>query len=156
MRYIKIGDPVAVRVPALNQTGQGKVARFSVDVNSNTRTMHTEVDVPNPKGTLVPGLYAEAILTMNQRGNAVTVPIQAIDRAGDQASVTIIENGETVQKRPVTLGIQTANYAEVASGLTPGEHIVISDRSGLKDGERVVAHPTEVLAYEAPAAGAKE
>jgi multidrug efflux pump subunit AcrA (membrane-fusion protein) len=110
--------------------------------------MHTEVNVPNPRGTLVPGLYAEATLTLNQTGNAVTVPIQAIDRTGDQTSVMVIQPDNSVQTRSVTLGIQTANYAGVASGLTPGERVVVSDRSGLKAGESVIPHPTEVLAYD--------
>ena len=50
VRYIRAGDPVDVRVPALNQTFPGKVARFSLDVQEDTRTMHTEVDVANPTG----------------------------------------------------------------------------------------------------------
>jgi RND family efflux transporter MFP subunit len=156
VRFIRIGDPVEVKVSSLGETDSGKVARFSADVNSSTRTMRTEVNVPNPKGTLVPGLYAEATLTLNQTGSAVTVPIQAIDRTGDQTSVMILRNDNTVAPRPVTLGIQTANYAEVAGGLSPGERIVISDRSGLKAGERVTPHPAEVLAYDAPAAADKE
>ena len=60
VRYIRIGDSVDVRVPSLNRTFPGKVARFSVDVREDTRTMHTEVDVPNPQRVLMPGLYAEA------------------------------------------------------------------------------------------------
>ncbi len=48
VRYIRIGDPVTVRVPSLNRSFPGKVIRFSVDVRQDTRTMHTEVDVPNP------------------------------------------------------------------------------------------------------------
>ena len=60
VKYIHVGDPVDVRVPAVGRTVRGKVARFSVDVNGATRTMHTEVDVPNPDGKLVPGTYAEA------------------------------------------------------------------------------------------------
>ena len=62
VRYIRVGDPVDVRVPSLNRTFPGKVARFSVDVQSNTRTMHTEVDVANPQRILLPGLYADADL----------------------------------------------------------------------------------------------
>src|SRR5579863_999584 len=55
VKYIHVGDPVAVRVPALNNlTVRGKVARFSVDVNGATRTMHTEVDIPNFDGKLIP------------------------------------------------------------------------------------------------------
>ena len=55
VRYIHIGDHVDVRVPSLNHTFPGKVARFSVDVREDTRTMHTEVDVPNPAASLTSG-----------------------------------------------------------------------------------------------------
>src|SRR6185437_15727760 len=65
VRYVKIGDPVNVRVPSLNRDFPGKIARFSVDVGDATRTMHTEVDVPNPKGELIPGVYAEATLALD-------------------------------------------------------------------------------------------
>jgi RND family efflux transporter MFP subunit len=146
--FIRVNDPVEVRIPALNTTVIGKVARFSVDVNADTRTMHTEVDVPNPNSKLVPGLYAEANLTLNQRGNVATVPIQAIDRDGDVTSVMVLQGDMTIVRRPITLGIQTANYAEVASGLTPGEQIVVSDRGALKPGEKVVPHPMEAMAYD--------
>ena len=146
---IRINDPVEVRVPALNDTVLGKVARTSIDVNSDTRTMHTEVDVPNKNGKLVPGLYAEANLTLNQRGSVAAVPVQAIDRDGDVTSVMVLQGDMTVVRRPITLGIQTANYAEVASGLTPGEQIVVSDRGALKAGEKVAPHPMEAMAYDA-------
>src|SRR5580693_1893326 len=69
VRYIRIGDPVNVHVPSLNRTFPGKVARFSVDVRADTRTMHTEVDVPNPERLLMPGLYAEAEVGLDQKDN---------------------------------------------------------------------------------------
>ncbi len=146
--YIKIGDPVDVRVSALNKDFTGKVVRFSYDVTNDTRTMHTEVDVNNTSNQLMPGLYAEAILTLNQRPNAITVPVQAIDRAGDVTSVMILQDGGTIESRPVTLGLQTPNYAQVVSGLKAGEQVVVSDRSGLKPGEHVLSHPVAVLAYD--------
>ena len=74
VQYIRVGDPVNVRVPSLNRSFPGKVARFSVDVRSDTRTMHTEVDVPNPQRVLVPGLYADAELELDQTANVPTVP----------------------------------------------------------------------------------
>ena len=80
VRYIHIGDPVSVNVPSLNRTFPGKVARFSVDVREDTRTMHTEVDVPNPDRVLLPGLYAEATITLEKKDNAVAVPLQAVDQ----------------------------------------------------------------------------
>ncbi len=84
VHYIHVGDPVEVRVPSLNRTFPGKVARFSVDVKEDTRTMHTEVDVPNPDRSLVPGMYAEATLTLEHKDAALAVPLQAINHNGGQ------------------------------------------------------------------------
>lgn len=147
VRYIRIGDPVNVRVPAMNRTFPGKVARFSVDVRSDTRTMHTEVDVPNPQRILLPGLYAEAAVTLEHRENIPSVPLQAVNHEGDKATVFVVNGKGELQDRPVILGLQTATDAEVVSGLQEGEQVVISDRSGLKTGERVVAQPVQVMQY---------
>jgi len=134
--YIHVGDPVKVTVASLNRTFPGKVARFSVDVREDTRTMHTEVDVPNPDRVLVPGLYAEATITLEHKANALTVPIQAVNQ-GEKNTVYVVGASQTIEVRPVKLGIQTATDAEVLSGLKEGEQVVVSDRSGLKGGQRV-------------------
>jgi RND family efflux transporter MFP subunit len=151
VRYIRIGDPVAVRVPALNQTFQGRVTRFSVDVTSETRTMHTEVDVPNPQNKLVPGLYAEADLTFNETPKAIAVPTQAVDHEGSNVSVMVVNDAGQIERRPVTLGVQTANFAQIARGLNPGDEVVVSDRGGLKPGDRVTTHPVEAMVWDASA-----
>ncbi len=117
VKYIRVGDPVEVRVPSLDKTVQGKVARFSVDVNGSTRTMHTEVDVPNTDNRLVPGDYAEAVLTLDQIGNALTVPMQAIDHEATGTSVYVVGPDDRIEDRQITLGMQTPNYAEVISRL---------------------------------------
>ena len=139
VRYIKVGDPVNVRVPALNRDFPGKVARFSVDVGQATRTMHTEVDVPNPKGLLIPGVYAEATLAIDRRGDALVVPLQGVNQESDSASVLVVNPSNQIEHRQIALGIQTENEAEVLSGLHEGDQVVISDRSGLRPGE--IVHP---------------
>ncbi len=55
VKFIHLGDPVSVNVPSLSRTFPGKVARFSVDVREDTRTMHTEVDVANPRPRVASG-----------------------------------------------------------------------------------------------------
>jgi RND family efflux transporter MFP subunit len=147
VRYIHVGDPVDVRVPALNRTFPGKVARFSVDVRADTRTMHTEVDVANRDRVLVPGVYADADLTLEQKEDIPTVPLQALNHAADGTTVFVVNNAGTLEERRVTLGIQTATDAEVLSGLVEGDEVVVSDRSGLKAGERVNAQPVPVMQY---------
>jgi RND family efflux transporter MFP subunit len=147
VRYIKVGDPVNVRVPALNRDFPGKVARFSVDVGQATRTMHTEVDVPNPKGLLIPGVYAEATLALDRKGNALVVPLQAVNQEGDQASVLVVTPSNQIEHRPINLGIQTENEAEVLSGLQEGDQVVISDKGGLRPGESVHPQLTQAATY---------
>jgi RND family efflux transporter MFP subunit len=148
VRYVHIGDPVEVRVPALNRSFAGKVTRFSVDVSGDTRTMHTEVDIPNPGHELVPGAYAEAVLTLNQNGNVLAVPLQAINRNGTDIGVFVVDSNSRVEARPITLGAETADYAEVTAGLKPGEQVIISDRSGLKPGEAVKTQSVQALAWK--------
>ena len=148
VRYIHIGDHVSVMVPSLNRTFPGKVARFSVDVREDTRTMHTEVDVPNPSRILIPGVYAEATITLDQKAAALAVPLQAVDHQGDKTVVDVVSPSGKIEVRPVTLGIQTASEAEVLSGLQDGEMVVVSDRSGLKPGEEVRPRVIELVEYQ--------
>ncbi len=147
VRYIRIGDPVDVRVPSLNRSFPGKVIRFSVDVQQDTRTMHTEVDVPNPDRLLMPGLYAEADVSLEQRDDIPSVPLQAINHEGDRTTVFVVNHNSEIEDRPITLGIQTANDAEIVSGLSEGEQVVVSDRSALKAGEKVHPQVVEIMRY---------
>lgn len=148
VRYIRVGDPVKVRVPSLNRSFPGKVTRFSVDVRHDTRTMHTEVDVPNPDHLLIPGLYAEADVALEHRDDIPTVPLQAINHEADNTTVFVVNRNDEVEDRPITLGIQTATDAEVLSGLNEGEQVVVSDRSGLKAGQKVQPEVVKVMQYQ--------
>ena len=148
VKYIHIGDTVNVRVPSLERNLVGRVARFSVDVTASTRTMHTEVDVPNPGETLVPGLYAEAVLTLNRKSGALAVPLQAVTHDGDQASVYTVDSSGKLEDRKVTLGVQGTNFVEIAVGVQKGEQVVVSDRSGLKPGQIVKPHQVQAMTYE--------
>jgi RND family efflux transporter MFP subunit len=147
VHYIRVGDPVKVRVPSLNQTFPGKVTRFSVDVREDTRTMHTEVDVPNPKRILIPGLYAEADVSLEHREDIPAVPLQAIGRRNDKAVVFVVNRNGEIEERPVVLGVQTATDAEVVSGLNEGEQVVVSERNGLKQGQKVQPKVVQAVEY---------
>jgi RND family efflux transporter MFP subunit len=147
VRYIRIGDHVDVRVPSLDHTFPGKVARFSVDVREDTRTMHTEVDVPNPQRVLLPGLYAEAELVLDRKDDVPTVPVQALNHEGAKTTVFVVNRNEELEDRTVQLGLQTASDAEIVSGLNEGEQVVVSDRSGLKAGQKVHPQSVAVMQY---------
>jgi multidrug efflux pump subunit AcrA (membrane-fusion protein) len=138
---------VKVTVASLHRTFPGKVARFSVDVQEDTRTMHTEVDVGNPERVLLPGLYAEAAMTLEHKPAALSVPIQAVNQ-GERSTVFVITPANAIEVRQVTLGIQTATDAEVRSGLKEGELVVLSDRGGLKAGQQVKPKMIESVGQE--------
>lgn len=148
VRYIRIGDPVNVHVPSLNRTFPGKVARFSVDVRADTRTMHTEVDVPNPQRVLMPGLYAEAEVALDEKENVPTVPLQALTHEGNKTSVFVVSPKDEIEDRAVQVGLQTTTDAEIISGLSEGEQVVVSDRSGLKPGQKVHPQAMAVMQYQ--------
>jgi RND family efflux transporter MFP subunit len=147
VKFIHLGDSVSVNVPSLSRTFPGKVARFSVDVREDTRTMHTEVDVPNPGRVLLPGLYAEATITLERKNDAVAVPLQAVDQENSHATVDVLDASNKIEIRPIALGIQTATDAEVLSGLQEGERVVVSDRSGLKAGQPVQSKMIDLMQY---------
>jgi RND family efflux transporter MFP subunit len=148
VRYIKVGDPVNVRVPSLNRSFPGKVTRFSVDVRQDTRTMHTEVDVQNRDRMLMPGLYAEADVSLEHRQDIPAIPLQAISHEGEKTTVFVVTANNEIEDRPITLGIQTATDAEILTGLSEGEQVVVSDRSGLKPGQKVHAQTVQIMQFQ--------
>jgi RND family efflux transporter MFP subunit len=135
---IHLGEPVEVRVPALNRSFPGKVARFVDKVDSATRTMKTEVDVPNPSLVLVPGMYAQVDLTTEEHRDALAVPVEAVAVVSGAARVMTVTASGAIHVVPVVTGIETAQQVEIKSGdLKEGDRVVIGSRAGLKDGDSV-------------------
>ena len=131
---IRLGSPVEVSVSALGKKFQGKVARFADQVDTATRTMHTEVDVPNSSGELVPGMYASASLVLNDERNALAVPVQALTRTEDSVTVLLINRQNKLEERPVQIGTETPDQVEIISGLSEGDLVVVGNRSQLQPG----------------------
>jgi RND family efflux transporter MFP subunit len=135
---VHIGDMVAVRVTALNKTFKGKIVRFSDHIDLDTRTMHTEVQVPNPEYILVPGMYATVELRLHGVKDALTLPVQAVQHFGrDHGVVMMVDSNNTIERREVVLGIQTATEDQILSGLNDNERVIFGELSQYKPGERV-------------------
>ena len=134
---IRLGNTVTVRVPSLNRNFEGKVSRYADAVNQETRTMHTEVDVPNKDGSIVAGMYAEVNLALAKKDEALVVPIQAVTRNGEQASVLVVNSQDRIEERNVQLGMEGTNEVEVVSGLSPSERVVVGSRNQFRVGDRV-------------------
>lgn len=134
---IRVGSALSVHVSALDRIFAGKIARISDDVQTSTRTMDIEVDVPNPNGVLVPGMYADTNLTVEKREDALTIPVQATTSRDGKHFVMVVNRQNTIEERLIQTGLETANKVEVKSGLSKDEMVVIGNRSQLKAGQRV-------------------
>ena len=143
---IRLGEEVTVDVPTLHRKFSGKVARFSDKLQSSTRTMETEVDVPNPSLVLIPGMYAEVRLMLERHNGVIAIPLTAIGGPEDKPTVFVVDANRKLRERPVQLGLQTADRAEVKSGLEEGDLIVVGNRSQLKAGEAVIPKIVEMTA----------
>ncbi|HEV2465458.1 MAG TPA: efflux RND transporter periplasmic adaptor subunit [Acidobacteriaceae bacterium] len=137
VRYIHQGDPVEVRVDAVGRTFTGKVVRFTRDVSADTRTMETEVDVPNQDLTLTPGMYANAKMQLERHDNVLTIPVTAIVQNGNQTSVLVVNSQNRVEIHQVQIGIQGPSQAEVISGLNESDRVITGGQSNYQQGEKV-------------------
>lgn len=132
------GESVRVRVTVLNRTFQGKVTRFSDQIDLETRTMHTEVEVPNANYQLVPGMYAYVELPTARSVNVLAVPIQAVQRSGNDTGAVLVVNAQhAVESRPVKLGMETADDVEITSGLDENELVIFGEQNRYRPGETV-------------------
>ena len=134
---IHVGGAIGIRVNAVNRQIQGKVSRFSDRLQSDTRTMETEVDVDNSRGDLAPGMFAEAVVTLDRHDSALAIPVQAVAGAEDKATLLVVDPQNQLIQKEVRLGLETADRREVLSGLNDGDLVVVGKATGLRPGLRV-------------------
>jgi RND family efflux transporter MFP subunit len=139
VRYIRIGDPVAVLVESLNNKSfNGTISRVTQKVDDLTRTMITEIDVPNPSLEIVPGMYATIALDLDRRPQALAVPIGAVD-SNKKDTVYVVDQQQQVEEHTVKLGLETPDKWEVLAGLKEGDLVIVGGRAGVRPGQKVQA-----------------
>jgi len=144
---VKPGDEVELRVASLGKTMTGKVSRITREVEANTRTMETQVDVVNADGSLYPGMYAAVAMKLDRKQGVLAVPLTALAR-GKKVTVFLIKPDHTIEEREVKLGLEAPDKAEVVAGLVEGDSVLVGSRSQVKPGQRV--EPKLVKMEEAP------
>ena len=138
IEYVHVGDVLQVRVDAINRSFTGKIVRFTRNVNFETRTMETEVDVENKDLSIAPGMYANTALGLADSHNVVTIPIEALvlnaqsRRRSTFSTATIASTIRNVQ-----VGLQGPKLAEIKSGLQPGDSVVVGGQEKYQEGEEV-------------------
>ena len=134
---IKDGDRATVTVPELpDRVFEGKVARNARALAAGTRTLLTEVDVDNKDGALTAGLYGIVHLQVRRPNPVVLIPSQAVIFNKDGLSAAVISDGK-VELRKLELESDNGADVEVRTGLRPGDRVIVSPPTNVRDGMRV-------------------
>lgn len=133
------GDAVSLRVRSLpGRTIEGKISRVARRLDEATRTMQAEVDISNEEGLLLPGMYAEATVTLSETPNALTLSATAVrfDEAGN-SSVCLIDENSSIKVVAVVTGYDDGKQIEIVNGLNDSSRVAAGTLGRLQDGQKV-------------------
>ena len=138
---VKPGIEAVIRVPAMpNLTFHGKVARIADALQPGTRTLLTEVDVPNPDGALQPGVYCTVELKIPRQSPALIVPASAIIFNQNGMQVAVVENG-VAHLHKIAITTDYGTEVEVNEGVKDGDKVILQPPVNLADADKVQIIP---------------
>lgn len=145
---VRVGSEAVVTTPAYpDRVLRGRVSYIDPQVNPATRTAKLRVEVPNPRGDLRLGMYADVVVTGAAGASAPMIPRRAVQNVGDRTVVYLADAKEagTFVEREVRLGSTSGEQVAVTAGVQPGDFIVTEgsfsvraerERLGLRPGQR--------------------
>jgi RND family efflux transporter MFP subunit len=132
-----VGLPATMTANDLpNQVFKGKIARTSNAIDPRARTLRVEVDVPNPKDLLVPGMYVDVAFELQARGT-VQVPASAMIYRSEGEQVAVVGPDNRVAFHNVTIARDDGNVLELSSGVAAGDRIVLNISNAIANGTKV-------------------
>jgi RND family efflux transporter MFP subunit len=132
-------EPVEIEAGGGHQLYTASVSRASQALNPQARTMRVEVDVANPEGTLVPGMYVKVAFALQPKG-AVQVPAAALIFRSGGPQVAHVDAAGKIKFQRVTIARDDGNVVELGSGVSPGDRLALNVSSQILDGDRVQAN----------------
>jgi multidrug efflux system membrane fusion protein len=137
--FIKVGAKTAVTLQEFpGQKFFGMVVRTAEAIDPSTRTLLTEVDVPNKDGRLLPGSFGEVHFAVGSGVNKVTVPVNAMLFRAEGPRVAVVGPDGKVQLRPINIGRDYGTTLEILGGVSPSDQVVINPSDSLEEGQQVV------------------
>ena len=147
--FVHAGNPAQVRLLAVEgRTFAGKVTRTAWALESATRTLLAEIDLPNQDDALRPGLYAYATIIAEEHKNVLTLPATAINKDGGKSFCVVVE-GSHARRREIKVGLTEGKRTEVVSGIAEGDAVVEANAGSLADGQPVARIATLTAAAKA-------
>ncbi len=136
--FIKVGAKTSIILQEFpGQKFVGTVARTAESIDPATRTLLTEVDVPNKDGKLLPGSLGEVHFAVGNNVNKVTIPVNAMLFRSEGPRVAIVGSDNKIQLRPINIGRDYGTTLEILGGVSPSDRIVINPADSLDDGQQV-------------------
>jgi multidrug efflux pump subunit AcrA (membrane-fusion protein) len=134
---LKAGLKAKVRVESYpGRVFEGRVEKINSALDLSTRTLQTEVYIPNSDRSLKPGMFANAEVVLLEKPQTLVIPREAILEAGSEMSVFVVEGKQAV-RRPITIGYEQDRMVEVLRGLNEGDQVVIKGQQLIKDGSTI-------------------
>jgi RND family efflux transporter MFP subunit len=123
----------------------GTVARTANAIDQNTRTLLTEVDVPNKAGRLLPGAFAQVHFDVPVNGRRLSVPSSAMLFRSEGPCLAVVGSGDRIELRPIVIGRDFGTSLEILQGIRANDRVVQNPPDALENGQavRVVADGSE-------------
>ena len=136
--FIKEGLPVTVTLDELKgKKFDASVTRYSHALDDSTKTMLAEIEITNEKHELRPGMYATAVISVEQKDNALLVPADALVVEKVRKSVFTVAHNKA-KKVPVKVGFSDEKAVEILDGLPPDKPVITVGKQNLNDGQAVI------------------
>jgi RND family efflux transporter MFP subunit len=131
------GVDAVVRVPEIPDRGfPGKVTRIASALQPGSRTLLTEIDVPNPDGALSPGIYCTVELFIPRKTPSMIIPADAVVFDQNGLHVAVVQNG-TAHLQKITIARDFGTEVEVHDGVKPGDQVILNPMVNLAEGNKV-------------------
>lgn len=155
--YIRVGEPAQVTLQEFaGRKFAGRVSRTANALDANTRTLPTEVQVPNPQHILLPNMYAQVILTGARAAEAILIPGEALVVRPNGTHVAILKEGNRVHFQPVEVGRDYGPEIEIRQGLTGGEYVVVNPTDDAREGAEVKPVSQKAVPQSAASPGQRQ
>ncbi|HZQ96390.1 MAG TPA: efflux RND transporter periplasmic adaptor subunit [Candidatus Sulfotelmatobacter sp.] len=142
--FIRVGGQATVTLQEFpGRKFTAKIARTAESIDPATRTLLTEVDVPNKDGRLLPGSFGEVHFAVGSNVNKVTVPVNAMLFRAEGPRLAVVDGNNTVRLRTINIGRDYGTRLEILGGVSTQDRIVINPPDSLEEGQQVNIAPTQ-------------
>lgn len=134
---IRLKDQVELEVPAAQLTETGFVVAIGPSVDQQTFLYPVEIEMENPDGVMLPGMFAKVYLVTESRENVIAVPLESVVESLGRKRV-FVQVGDRAEARTVETGLDDGVYVEILSGIDEGESLIVVGQNFLVDGDRIL------------------